>query len=275
MGLAERVPNGEARLFFEQELFEEAQFLLGGGTVRAYSRRSPAKDRANEDALVLVATGKDAAVCAVADGAGGGRSGRQASSLAIQELVRQVESAPGGDTHMRGAILTGFERANRAVMDLGVGAATTLTVVEIQGGTARLYHAGDSFLLVTGQRGRVKLQTIAHSPVGYGVESGILDEEEALYHEERHIVSNVIGSAEMRIEVGIPYRLARRDTLVLASDGLSDNLSVAEIVEAARKGPLLEVTRRLSSLALARMNGEVDRGPSKPDDLTFILFRLV
>ena len=59
-----------------------------------------------------------------------------------------------------------------------------------------------------------------------------------MHHSQRHVVSNVIGSPDMRIEIGSAIEMDLRDTLVLASDGLSDNLHVTEIVEYVRKGPL-------------------------------------
>ena len=49
---------------------------------------------------------------------------------------------------------------------LGAGSATTLAVAEVVGQTVRTYHVGDSPIWVFGQRGRLKLQTVPHSPVG-------------------------------------------------------------------------------------------------------------
>ena len=129
-------------------------------------------------------------------------------------------------------------------------------------------------MLITGQRGKVKLQTLPHSPVGYGVASGLLDEKEAMYHEERHLISNMVGSVDMRIDVGSPYYLAPKDTLVLSTDGLSDNLHMAETVEGVRKGPLRNVAAKLAGMATERMEGKRPDVPSKPDDLTFLIFRL-
>ncbi|MGI9590762.1 MAG: PP2C family protein-serine/threonine phosphatase, partial [Myxococcota bacterium] len=79
-------------------------------------------------------------------------------------------------------------------------------------------------ILLIGQRGRVKLQTVDHSPVGFAVEAGLLDADAALHHEDRHIISNFVGGADLRIEMGSGLHLAERDTLCLASDGLADNL---------------------------------------------------
>ena len=139
---------------------------------------------------------------------------------------------------LRPAILNAIEQANELILELGTGAATTIAVVEIIDHTVRPYHVGDSGILITGQRGRVKLETMAHSPVGYAVGAGLMTPEEALYHEDRHLVENVLGSGGMRIEIGPPIELARRDTLLLASDGLFDNMRVGEIIAQIKAGPL-------------------------------------
>ncbi|MEN8164347.1 MAG: ATP-binding protein, partial [Acidobacteriota bacterium] len=48
---------------------------------------------------------------------------------------------------------------------------------EIDGRSIRPYHVGDSQAVVCGQRGKLKLQTMAHAPVAYAVEAGVLDED--------------------------------------------------------------------------------------------------
>ena len=60
------------------------------------------------------------------------------------------------------------------------------------------------------------MRTVAHSPVGYAEEAGLLDREEAIHHAHRHLVSNMLGMPEMHIEVGPPLTLDARDTIVLA-----------------------------------------------------------
>jgi serine/threonine protein phosphatase PrpC len=271
----DRPGQSQVQLFFEQELLEDASFEFAGGVVALYSMRCPGKETPNEDAVAIIPTGVDSGVLAVADGLGGAPAGKQASFLAIQSLARAIEEAVREEAEVRTGILNGFEAANEDVLALAMGAATTLTVVEFDGHVVRHYHVGDSIVLLTGQRGKVKMQSIPHSPVGYAVEAGLLDETDAMHHEERHVISNVIGSADMRIEVGSAIALAPRDTLLLASDGLSDNLHMPEIVECVRKGPLVEVTRELARNARERMESGESGNPSKPDDLTFAIFRLI
>jgi serine/threonine protein phosphatase PrpC len=215
-----------------------------------------------------------AGVLAVADGVGGSRGGGQASSLAVKSLCDAIDNAVNEERELRWGILNGFETANRSIIDMAIGAATTLAAVEVDGNCIRPYHVGDSTIIVVGQRGKIKTKTVDHSPVGYAVEGGFLDANAAMNHEDRHLVSNFIGSADMHIEIGSVVKLAKHDTVLLASDGLSDNLSTDEIVELIRKGPLDASLAALSQRATKRMLHPNGGSPSKPDDLTFVLFRL-
>ncbi len=260
-------------VFFLEQTGAPAELVpIAGGTAGVFSIRSPAKDTTNEDAAVLIPLGPTSAVLAVADGCGGMASGEVASRIAVQSLAQSVCAADSG-SNLRVAILDGIETANRKICELGNGAATTLSVIEIDDGYVRPYHVGDSIILLSGNFGKIKLQTMSHSPVGYAVESGLMNERDALHHDERHIVSNVVGSDEMHIAVGSRRRLAKRDTLLLASDGLADNLSTPEIVELIRRGEQRKCVKGLVDAALARMGNSTAGKPSKPDDLTVIMFR--
>ena len=263
----------------EAQMADVAAFDFLGGTAAVFTTSSPQKDTPNEDVAAVWPTGPNSGILAVADGLGGHAGGERASRLAIDVIGRSLQASlvpsdapPAGDQR-RGAILDGIEAANRAVRELGTGAATTLALVEIQDRTIRPYHVGDSVILLTGQRGKLKLQTISHSPVGYAVEAGLMNEEDAIHHEARHVISNVIGSDEMRIEIGPPTEMAARDTLVLASDGLLDNLLPGEIVQFVRSGPLDRAVGAMVAEAQRRMAGQNGAGPSKPDDLTVIAYR--
>lgn len=263
----------ESIVYAEALMEDVAAYSVAGGTAVVFSTRSPAKSTPNEDAAALLDTGPDSGLLAVADGLGGHAGGERASRLALETVHTTVLDRGERGEPLRPAILDGIEAANGAVQQLGTGAATTLALAEIQDRTVRTYHVGDSVILLTGQRGKLKLQTIAHSPIGYAIEAGLIDEADAIHHEQRHVISNVIGSDEMRIEIGSAVRLAPRDTLLLASDGLVDNLLPEEILTLVRTGPLEEAVARLIAKALARMNHGDGPGPSKPDDLTVIAFR--
>ena len=245
-----------------------------GGKATFFTARAPDKITANEDCLALLPFDADSGVLIVADGLGGLPAGSTASQMAIDIMAEVLAEAASSDTPLRDAILNGIEQANQAILAQASGMATTLAVVEIQGHTVRHYHVGDAMIMVSGQRGKVKTYTVSHSPVGYAVEAGMLDEDEAVHHEERHIVSNVVGASDMHMSIGTTLQLAQRDTLLLASDGLFDNLYREEIVELIRKGPLKRAASQLVARCHERMQFPQPGLPSHPDDLSFILFRL-
>ena len=259
-------------LYTGEQPVEQGDHCFAIGDVIVRTQRSPDKETANEDSAAVIPVGA-ALVLAVADGVGGARAGRDASALAVTTLRDCLKDLEGDEERLRSAILDGMEQANRAVMDLNLGAATTMVVAEICNGEVRSYHVGDSEVMSVGQRGRIKLQITAHSPTGFAVEAGLMDADEALHHDERHVISNVIGAPDMRIEVGTAVRLAPRDTVLLASDGLLDNLTIDEIVKVIRKGPLTLAADKLVGQVSRRMAGTSASLPSKPDDLTIMLFR--
>ncbi len=267
-------PEGAVFLRERDMQAPEAHAFLGGQVV-LYSRRSPEKERPNEDCAALIPFDAKSGILMIADGAGGMRGGTQASSIALRELGQALGAAAPARTSLREAILDGIEAANRAVGALGIGAGTTIIVAELCENRLRPYHVGDSGVLAFGQKGKLKLQTIFHSPTGYAVEAGLLNEHDALRHDERHLVSNVIGIPEMRIEMGSAIELAAKDTVLLATDGLFDNLETAEIVELLRKGPLEQGIAEIARTARRRMEAAAsERYHGKPDDLTLAGFRL-
>lgn len=254
------------------EMGEPELHALGPGEVALFSAGSPGR-AGNEDAVAALPYEDGAWVLAVADGMGGERAGARAAGMAIESLEASLAEARRQGWMLRTAILNGFERGHRAIRELGLGAGTTLAAVEVDGTAIRPYHVGDSAILLIGQRGKLKLQTVSHSPVGFAVEAGWIDEGEAMQHAQRHLVSNVLGAPDMRIEVGSQRQLAPRDTLLLASDGLYDNLLTDEIVALMRSGPLAAASARLADLARTRMHAPAADEPSKPDDLSFVAFR--
>jgi serine/threonine protein phosphatase PrpC len=251
----------------------QLEFLIGGGALVAFTCRAPDKATDNEDSVAAIPYGPEAVVLVVADGAGGLPGGRRASRTAVTSLQESLNVAAAETMLLRTAILNGIDAANEAVLALGNGSATTLTVVTIEGHVARSYQVGDSEAMVVGQRGRIRTQTMAHSPTGFAVEAGMLDQRAALHHEERHLVSNFIGTQDMRIDMGSGLNLNPRDTVLLASDGLTDNVHLHEITEFVRKGPLPGAVEAITGLARRRMMVETMHQPSKPDDLSVILFR--
>ncbi len=269
----ERAKNMTAlkKLYIESDMESAEPIELLGGKVVALCRRCPDKEQPNDDSAAVVQTESGGIVLIVADGVGGGPGGHQASAIAVQSVAECVLATPP-TSELRAGILDGIEQANRKILDLGIGAATTLAVVEIQDRSARGYQVGDSTMLIVGQRGALKWKSTSHSPVGYAIESGMLDEADAMHHEERHVVSNLVGTDSMHIEVGPTRQLAPRDTIIVGSDGLYDNLHLDEVIQHGRSGKLRRRIDAMAELATKRMIQDVDGQPGKPDDLSVLIF---
>ena len=260
-----------SKTFVNRDMAEQAELFEGNQLqIAVYTSPCPGASGQNEDCAGSFFIGNKSSILVVADGMGGMPSGDLASSTIINAFDKSLSTATIKDSY-REEILNGIEHANEKIMALGSG--STLAAVEINDNVLRSYHVGDTEILVTGQKGKIKHRTVSHSPTGYGLEAGLLDQQEALNHEERHLLLNMVGSTEMSVEISYPLKLARYDTVVLGSDGLFDNLRVDEIVDIIRKKPLSVVAGTLASLSHERMASQTTEQPSKPDDLTFILAR--
>mgnify|MGYP001811813319 CR=1 FL=1 len=260
----------DCRIITGEKLLQPELQILPFGKVCAFTAKAGNKPGPNEDSLALITVSEEQGVLVVADGLGGHAQGGTASRIAVESVCEAVNNGKQDIPSLRELILNGIDLANSRILALESGAATTMVIVEVTGRRVRSYQVGDSFALVTGQRGRLKYQTISHSPVGYAMEAGLLSEEEALQADDRHIVSNVVGCADMRVDIGPVIKLASKDTLVLASDGLTDNMGVSDIVEQVRKGTIVDAGTKLFDSVLESMS--IPSG--SVDDVATVLFRL-
>ena len=239
---------------------------LPDATVVFFSTSASTKKRKNQDSAAVLPLTNGSCVLAVSDGAGGHKGGRAASKKAIETLVATLRV---DDTSSdRSSIITGFELANEAVCKGKSGALCTLAVAHVEDGCLRSFHAGDSLVMTVHADASIVSYTPPHSTVGYGVEAGLLSEEEALEHEERHLLVNALGTEDYRIEIGAPYQLNKGDTLLVASDGVVTFVTPETLAELLCVEDLEQAARDLIHACSSKEDGEVF-----DDDLTFILYR--
>lgn len=170
---------------------------------------------------------------AVADGMGGHVGGEIASRVAIE-----AASAEPAD------VLTAAERvdaANAAVLDAirndtglaGMGTTLTLGIFDEEG-VLRIGHIGDSrvYLLRDGHMTQI---TTDHTLVSDLVARGQITPFEALTHPRRHLLTRVIGMADVNAEA-LDRPLVAGDRVLLCSDGLTTMVpdhAIAEILHTA------------------------------------------
>jgi serine/threonine protein phosphatase PrpC len=259
----------EKLTIFDGNITAPDTYSIDGFELSVFSLRNPEIEDKNEDSLGVFVLDTETIVLAVADGAGGHPSGEKASKMAIEAIEDCLQQR---DKELRSRILDGIEQANQSLLEGSPGSKTTLTICEISQNQARSYQVGDSGMIISGNKGKLIYRTVFHSPVGYGVEAGLINEREALKHPELNFISNLVGDPEMRIELGPLVSLQPLDTVCLASDGLFDNLTSLDLVELVRKdtteNAAIALAGHLTSMFYAKDSHEV-----KLDDACFILCR--
>jgi PPM family protein phosphatase len=264
----------DVRAYYDQDMLEPDIISLHGGSAAMLTRRCPGKEGPNEDALAVLPFSADASLLVVADGVGGLGNGDQAARIGIEAIQQALFAAQGSDQQLRTAVLDGIDAANRKILDRGVRSAATLALVELGLDrypplSCRRFDDLDS--------GRPRQ---GEAPNGVAFSRGIWPGIGIIERTGSDVPRGPASRVEhdrlpgMRIEIGPWRHLAARDTLLIASDGLVDNLHVEEIFERIRRGSLPEVARRLADDAQRRMREGESPHPSKPDDLTLILFRI-
>lgn len=230
---------------------------------------------ASEDAFFVRALPGDRVAAGVVDGMGGMVGGAAAARIGATRIHEALDGADGAG--LRPALVTGIERAHEEVLARVAGGGATVAAVSLSREHCQFVHAGDAEGIHLGAAGRLRQRTVPHSPVGYAQASGVLTESEALAHPDRNLVASGLGVRGMTAQVGSREPLLPGDTVVLATDGLTDNVFEEEILEAFRGGSLERGVATLVELARVRMEGPIP-GPEgltigKPDDLTVLAMR--
>ncbi len=179
-------------------------------------------------------------LCVVADGMGGHAAGEVASRLAVDTLS---ELASRSDLGVED-VLAQIEEANARILasaeDLHRrGMATTISgvaVVDVDGSRRWVvFNLGDSrvYRFVDGGLTQV---TVDHSEVQQLVDNGYLTPEQARIHPLRHTVTRSLGRA-LDWPVDTWLLTARSgERFVVCSDGLTNEVSDAEIAEVLGAG---------------------------------------
>ncbi|MEY2568852.1 MAG: family protein phosphatase [Actinomycetota bacterium] len=188
----------------------------------------------NEDELLV---GEQ--LFAVADGMGGHAAGEVASLTAVEALKAAFQTdrtADGLAEAVREANRAVWRRASEQPELRGMGTTVTATALVDDEGEELLVicNVGDSrgYLLRDGELDQI---TEDHSLPEEMVRRGELAPEDAVMHPQRHILTRVLGM-DSEIEVDcfrvLPYR---GDRILLASDGLTNEVTDDQIASILRR----------------------------------------
>lgn len=263
--------GSKVETIYSRASFQSAELVVNDfGTAALFTKPAPYRTTDNEDSIFYYNLACGATVIAVADGVGGQRGGAEASAIAMQELADNVKSVKDLDG-LTGKIVAAIETANQKIHDLGIGAGSTIVVASISAYEVRFFAVGDSAGFVIGGKGKIKYRTIEHSEAGFAVEAGLIDSKEALEHENRNVILNALGYKDMRMELSPPVKLSPRDKVLIASDGVLDNLTPQQISDQLVGGPIQKGANQL----VAMVENYIASGNenAKEDDLSLVIYQ--
>ncbi|NVJ62058.1 MAG: serine/threonine-protein phosphatase [Gammaproteobacteria bacterium] len=243
-------------------------------------RSDPGKVRElNEDACLCE---PNLGLWVVADGMGGHSCGEVASAMAISSIRSSIKEGRSLSEAVQQAhhdILKAASEGNGAD-----GMGTTVVALQDFGNFFTVAWVGDSRAYLWQDDRRVLTQiTQDHSLVERLLSSGLINEQEAKVHPQRHLITQCLGSKELdEVKVSTVTKDWEPEQIVLlCSDGLTEELTDADMSTIFAAQPELDkISDRLLRTALNKGGQDnismiVVRSPrSKPTGMAGIIYSL-
>lgn len=178
---------------------------------------------------------------AAIDGMGGYEGGEVAAALARDTIISYLGSHTTGNR--MDLLCEAVTEANNVIFHerqlneerKNMGCVLTAGLFDLEENILNVAHVGDS-RLYRFANSRLEKLTHDHSPVGEREDSGHLSEAQAMAHPRRNEVNRCVGMAEHAIGdeqflEAIMFPLSANQTYLFCTDGLSDMLSAAAIMQ--------------------------------------------
>jgi len=219
--------------------------------MKCYAITDKGNREQNEDHFIAEKIG-NFYVFGIADGVGGLPAGAIASKQAIETFRKNIQNKETIDLKEE------FDKANQSVLFEGekrkTDMATTLVACILQESTGKstIAHVGDSRAYIIDDN---IWKTKDHTLVQDLVDVGVLSDEGAFTHPEKHRMKQALG-VKNRIDIEVNRKLAKDSILLLCSDGLSDFVRDGELAALARQYDPETACKKL--IQKARENGSTD-----------------
>lgn len=218
------------------------------------------KRSGNEDRFHVATCWTDKHLLALCiDGCGGYAGGEVASEMTVKHVLEYL------DTHREGEkvelLKQAIIHANNIIHETRdtdpalhrMCCVATAAMFEPEQHCIHMVHVGDSRLYAVSGERIIKLSH-DHSPIGRDEEAGILTETEAMQSPSRNIIERAIGEKHLEADTDYldteVYPMAGGITWLFCSDGLTDMITSAEIVDVISQHiPLADKAERLIAVA--------------------------
>jgi len=243
-------------------------------TIELHAAVDPGRARSNNEDSAVVDAGVSLAV--LADGMGGYNAGEVASNMATSfvktELGRWLREAnsQASDADVRRAMDICVDNANRAIFNAAnanpqyAGMGTTLVVAVFRDTRLLLGHVGDSRCYRL-RAGRLQQLTRDHSLLQEQIDAGLITPEQAAFSANKNLVTRAVGVEDTVLLETHQHAVQPLDMYLMCSDGLSDMLDEAGMVQ------LLQRHAALPECAQALIDAANEAGGK--DNISVVLVR--
>jgi protein phosphatase len=189
------------------------------------------KRPSNEDAFGFSV---EHGVYVVCDGMGGAAAGEIASSIAVDELLRQLTSGREAGDPLPELAEKAVCAANNAIFSRAQrnhrlnGMGTTLVALVVEERRVWVLNVGDSRCYRL-RNGRIEQLTLDHSLVEEQVRMGRMSQSEALRSPLRNVITRALGTQNCVTPDCFEFRAEPGDVFMLCSDGLTRELTDATL----------------------------------------------
>lgn len=193
----------------------------------------------NEDSFFVKAYDDNHMLAIVADGMGGYKGGKKASSIAVETISSCVENLLPDilsytERKLKQTLIKAIKAANKAIYENASnskelsGMGTTIVVCFISDNKLYALNAGDSRLYIINNS--ITQVTKDHSFVGELVELGVISQQQAQHHPQKNVITRALGT-EADIDIDIyTQKLSNNDSVLLCTDGLTNMLDDETII---------------------------------------------
>ncbi len=225
--------------------------------MRIYSKIDVGKERSvNQDAFFAGEISQDIAFAVVCDGMGGANAGDVASQTAVKTISEYIINSYRRKITIRDflkILKNALISANITLYDMALkqeelkGMGTTAVVAVVKGNEVAVAHVGDSRLYLVNDE--ITQVTRDHSIVQTLIESGEITAEAAAKHPRKNVITRALGVEEEVAVDTAEIVIKENDTLLLCTDGLTNFVSIEDMLKTFKENDISQVPEKLVNLA--------------------------
>lgn len=218
----------------------------------------------NQDSYSIGELSNGGAWAVVCDGMGGHAGGNVASSMAAEKIASDIRTnlkESMSFASVKNILESAIVSANMDIFDRAAGddtlsgMGTTVVAAVCMNGRCVAANVGDSRCYLISEK-NISQITRDHSLVQEMIDAGILTPSEAENHPNKNIITRALGIEEDVSVDFVEINVSVGDKLLLCSDGLSNMVNDAEMIDCTGDEDVFNYSSRL--IALANEHGGTD-----------------